>query len=161
MQELTVTFSEPLLRQVVRSFFWRRLSEYLDWSVFAALAVVCGALAWSLLQGERSWFVGVLGSVLAVCPFLIVAAYVVHYRHTVARFRQKKNQTVTFQFSDTDFTVTSELGSATVPWTSVTEIWEFPRFWLLFIVKPQFVTLPIEGASEELLSFIRSKVSHR
>ena len=42
-------------------------------------------------------------------------------------------------------------------WSSVREVWAFPRFWLFLLSRSHFVTLPLEGVSEATLSFIRGK----
>lgn len=63
-----------------------------------------------------------------------------------------------FVFADNDVTLVSELGSATIPWASIREIWEFPDFWLILLSRAQFITLPIAGVGEDTRAFIRGKI---
>jgi hypothetical protein len=62
-----------------------------------------------------------------------------------------------FLFGDGEFSVTSDAGSATLPWSSVREVWVFPRFWLFLLSSSQFLTLPTDGIGEDVLAFVRSK----
>jgi hypothetical protein len=65
------------------------------------------------------------------------------------------------RLSDTELTIASELGSATIPWTLILEIWQFQRVWLLLISPSYFVTLPTDGIPAAALEFMRTKVTHR
>jgi len=63
-----------------------------------------------------------------------------------------------FKLSEIDIAVASELGSATIPWSLVVEIWEYPELWLLLLSKSYFVTLPTQGVPIAALEFLRAKV---
>ena len=58
---------------------------------------------------------------------------------------------------ENDLTVSSDQGSATLPWSSVREVWAFPRFWLILLSRAQFITLPLGGVPDDTLAFVRSK----
>ncbi|MGZ9721437.1 MULTISPECIES: YcxB family protein [Rhizobium] len=63
-----------------------------------------------------------------------------------------------FTFRDKGFDVVSDLGSATIPWSTVTEIWERPAHRMIFTAPSQFLTLPVEMLSATDRDFLRSKV---
>ena len=44
-------------------------------------------------------------------------------------------------------------------WASVREVWAFPQFWLILVSKAQFLTLPIEGVSDDIKALIGSKTT--
>ncbi len=63
----------------------------------------------------------------------------------------------TFSYSEEQFTFTSEHGSATFPWSSITEVWRYPRFWLILFSRSQFSTLPLDCLDAETQAFIMRK----
>ncbi len=63
-----------------------------------------------------------------------------------------------FECNEQGFTLSSEMGTATLPWSSVKEVWTYPRFWLLVFSPAEFVTLPLECLSAEAQSLILGKV---
>ena len=67
--------------------------------------------------------------------------------------------TATLSLDDASFTMSSGLGSASLKWSSVTEVWRFPSFWLVLFSKAQFVTLPLASVTAEAQAFILSRVS--
>ncbi len=158
MHEVTVTYTEELARQAVRAFFWRTLRSRFGWLGLLALLLVTTALAGALWLGDRSWFVGFLAACLLSAILIFAVGYSAHMRNTLGRFRQMTSRQANFVFRDADFTITSQLGSATLQWSAVSEVWAFPAFWLLLLSKAHFVTLPLQGVSESALAFVRARV---
>jgi len=157
MTTCTLRYSESLLREVVRAFVIRSLTRRLGRLYFVAVGLMVVSLVMLVLRGERGWVVGfMLAGILCVVG-VVAAMFLAHSRNTIGRFRQMRSPEATFGFTDDQFTVTSELGSAIMPWSAVTEVWRFPRFWLLLFSPAQFITLPLDSLSEEAQSFILSK----
>ena len=96
-----------------------------------------------LALGDRSWLVGMLGTALILGAALAATLYVVHLRNALATFRAMGRPEATFRAEADVFTVRSGAGEATLPWSSVTEIWELPGVWLLMYSKASFSTLPV------------------
>jgi hypothetical protein len=69
--------------------------------------------------------------------------------------------TAEFIFRDQDITMSSELGSTTLPWVRFIDVWETPEFWMMFVAQNQFITLPVANLSEEALSFLRSRLPRK
>ena len=67
----------------------------------------------------------------------------------------------TFAYDEERVTFTSELGSSTLPWSAITEVWGFPRFWLLLFSRSQFVTLPLDCLDEQARALIASKTDRQ
>ena len=157
MTETKLRYSEPLLREAVRFFVRRSLVRGLGFGSLVAICLVMGGVALQIANGDRGWFVGAMVSFLVfVCVFLALI-YVAHFRNTIGRFREMRNPEATLSLHEAHFTVTSELGSATMPWSSITEIWHHPRFWLILFSRSQFSTLPLDCLSEEARAFITRK----
>jgi hypothetical protein len=148
--ETTLTYSEPLLRRAV-FVFWRRT---LGAGIFVAIALVAICLAILIAQGVLSWVVGAAGAVLAMAAALPITGYVVHYRNTISKFREMGEPEATFRADESTFTVSSGIGTSTLPWSTFKEIWQFRDFWILLFSKAQFSTLPTSGLSSEMQAFI-------
>jgi YcxB-like protein len=152
--QVTFTYSKSLIRQTVIRFWWR----VLGWKFFIALGVVIGSLVSLLVQGNTSWLVGVFASVLGLAITFMTLLYTIHYSNMMRKFREMGSSQATFTASESTFTLSSGIGTSTLQWSTVTEIWQFPKFWLLFFSKAQFVTFPLADLPREVRDFILQKV---
>ena len=145
------------MKRAVRCFVFRAFRRQLGSLFFIAMAILMGCLFFLIAHQDRSWAVGfVIATILFVTVFF-VAIYVAHYRNTLGRFRQMQNPEARLTLGEEQFTLTSDLGSATMPWSAITEIWQYPDFWLLLFSKSQFSVLPLNGVDEQVRAFITEK----
>ena len=151
----TLLYTEPLLRKAVFAF-WRRTVGV---GFFIALALLLCSLSFLVLQGDRSWLVGALGAFLLFGLGFAFAVYFVHLRNTLTKFRGMGEPIATLALEDAAFTMSSGLGSTSLQWSAVTELWRYPSFWLLLFSKAQFVTVPLASVPSETQAFIVSRVS--
>ena len=153
-----VTYTEAIVRDAVRTFVWRRgiAGQKLLWALEAAMTASLISMLWN---DERGWVFAVVCIAVLLPPGLIVAMWIAHYRNTVGKFRKMSTRRAEFSFDDDGFEFVSELGSGRIPWTTFTEIWERPAYWMIFMAPNQFLTLPIETVSPIDRDFVRSKVS--
>ncbi|WP_077038395.1 YcxB family protein [Pelomonas sp. KK5] len=152
--EATLIYSERILRDAVFAF-WRRTVGTRFLLVLLLLAATLGTL---VVQGDTSWVVGVLASVLALGMAFAGALYVVHYRNALAKFRAMGGSQASFSVGETSFTFSSKLGTTTLGWSSVEELWQFETVWLFLFSKAQFSTLPLDCISPEIQSFILQRI---
>ena len=157
MNETKLRYSEPLLREAVRAFVTRAIVRGFGLWFFIACAVVASSITYLVSHGDRSWLVGALAAMLIFVAVFFLVIYLAHYRNTVGRFRQMRVPEATFSYTEERFTLTSELGTATLPWSSITEVWHYPRFWLLLFSRSQFSTLPLDCLDAETQAFITRK----
>jgi hypothetical protein len=150
----TLKYTEHLVARAVRSF-WLRAVGYSG--VVAALAILA-FLAWRITDGDRSWVVGVIAACALVSVVMPAALYVVQYRNSMSKLREMKQPIAELVANGDSLTLSSDLGSSTLKWGGVTEVWCFRDFWLLLISRSQFVTIPLDGMSEEVKSFVLEKV---
>jgi hypothetical protein len=152
--ETTLIYSEALLRQAVFAF-WRR-----SIGVGFIVALLVGALGLIVLiaQGVASWLAGVLAAVLVLGIGFAAAVYFVHYRKSLRKFRQMDKPRATFRADESSFTMSSDIGTTTLQWSAVKELWQFPSVWLLLYSKAQFSTLPLACLSPETQAYIVQRV---
>ncbi len=150
----TLTYNEPLLRRAVLAF-WRRT---IGVAFPLVTAVLAASLIYYLLQGNSSWFTGVLATVLFFSIICMPTLYFVHYRNVLTKFRNMGAPQASFLAEETSFTVASDLGSSTLKWSAIVEVWCFDEFWLLLFSKAQFMTLPLSSLSPEMKAFILQQI---
>ena len=154
MHEITLTYSESIIRQAVLGFWWRVIGlRFLI--AFGGVAVGLGVL---LSKGNDSWIVGVLASSLAMSIAFAVAMYFVHFRNSMQKLRAMGERQALLTASATEISFSSGAGSATLPWSAVAEVWQFETCWLLLLSKAQFVTLPLIDMNLEVQAFILERV---
>jgi hypothetical protein len=152
--EATLIYSTALLRQAVFAF-WRRSVGV---SFFVALLIAGIGLVVLVALGQASWIIGALATVLAVGLGFAIFVYAVHYRRSLQKFRQMEKPRSTFRADESSFTMSSDVGTTTLQWSAVKELWRFPRVWLLLYSKAQFTTLPLECLSPETQAYIVQRV---
>jgi drug/metabolite transporter (DMT)-like permease len=148
--EATLIYSTTLLRQAVFAF-WRRSVGV---GFFVALFVAALGLVVLVALGQASWLIAALASVLALGIAFAIVIYVVHYRRSLRKFRQMDNPQATFRAEESSFTMSSDIGTTTLQWSAVKELWQFPNVWLLLYSKAQFTTLPLACLPPETQAYI-------
>ncbi len=111
-----------------------------------------------LLLGDRSWIVGAFGAVLGLGCVFVAALYVVHLRSSLERFRRMRVKQATLEADAQKVVLTSDAGTSELKWSAVGDVWRFERFWLLFLSRAQFVTLPVADLSAETQALLVERV---
>lgn len=148
--EATLIYSETLLRQAVFAF-WRRSVGV---GFFVALLIAALGLVILVALGQSSWIIGGLAAVLLVGIAFAIVVYVVHYRRSLQKFRQMGQPRATFRADESSFTMSSDIGTTTLQWSAVKELWQFQSVWLFLYSKAQFSTLPLACLSPEAQAHI-------
>jgi hypothetical protein len=148
--EATLIYSETLLRQAVFAF-WRRSVGV---GFFVALLIAALGLVVLVALGQSSWIIGGLAAVLVLGIAFTIVVYVVHYRNSLRKFRQMDKPQSTFRAEESSFTMSSDIGTTTLQWSAVKELWQFSNVWLLLYSKAQFTTLPLACLSPETQAYI-------
>lgn len=152
--EATLIYSTALLRQAVFAF-WRRSVGV---GFFVALLIAALGLVVLVALGQASWLIGGLAAVLVLGIAFAIVIYVVHYRRSLHKFRQMNQPRATFCADESSFTMSSDIGTTTIQWSAVKELWQFQSVWLLLYSKAQFTTLPLACLSPETQAYIVQRV---
>jgi len=154
MMQVTLRYSEPLVRRAVAAFWWRTVGAGLA----LAFLLVAGCLAYLLSVGDRSWLVGAIGTVFVLALTFVVALYFVHLRSSLERFRRMKVKEARLVADSDKLSLTSDVGASELSWSAVGQVWRFEKFWLLFFSRAQFVTLPVADLGRDTQDFILERV---
>ncbi|MES2889628.1 MAG: YcxB family protein [Pseudomonadota bacterium] len=152
--QATLVYAEPLLREAVLAF-WRRTVGVGYLVVLIALVLTLGAL---LVQGQRSWLVGMLATTVALGVAFAALLFAVHHRRALRKLREMGEPLATFRAEAASFTLSSGRGTATLPWSAVKALWQFPEVWLMLYSKAQFSTLPVACLSPEMRAYVVQRI---
>lgn len=155
MRSVKLHYSEALIRRAVVAFWWRTTG----WLYVVALLLLLFSFCSALWSGDRSWWVGASGTLLVISVAVAIAVYMVHLRNSLVRFRRMRVPEATFGFDEERFRVSSDVGASELDWSTITEIWRFQEFWLLFVSRAQFITLPAADLPADAQEFILAKAS--
>ncbi len=154
MMQIQVRYTEALVKRATMRF-WTR---FIGWQRVVVLVLLAVLLTHLIIVGDSSWYVGVLGSVLAIAVISGSSVYFVYRRRALATLRRMNEPTATFSFSDTGLSTRSNLGGGDIAWRAVTRVWTFPEVWLLFVAKGMYITIPTESLTDDVRQFITNKV---
>ena len=153
-EPITLRYSEALVRRAVGAY-WRRT---IGWGYVAAMLCMVAVLTLSLVRGDRSWWFGMTATVLVIGIACAVALHVVHTRGSLARLRAMKSPEAVFQPGEERFRITSDIGTSELAWSAISGVWCYPDFWLLFLDRAQFITLPLEHVTPDARQFILDRI---
>lgn len=152
--QATLLYTEPLLRQAVLGF-WRRS---VGAGFVVAFAVVALGLGMAVAQDAAPWLIGAAAAGLALGVAFAATLYIVHHRSSLRKFREMASPKATFLAEDSSFTMSSDLGTTTLQWSAIKELWQFPDVWLLLYSKAQFSTLPLACLPQDMRAFVLQRV---
>lgn len=155
METIKLEFSKPLIKSAIRSYWWRQVGPlFLLVTVFMA-----GYLIYLVLQGDRSWLVGLAGAVVCMAVTIMLALYVVHLKRCLSKLGMMDKPEATLQLEENRFRVSSSAGSSEIDWSLIVQVWCFDEVWLLFFSAGEFMTLPTKHIGPESKVYILSKFS--
>lgn len=88
----------------------------------------------------------------------VLGLFLVHYRNAFRKLREMGPPRARFIAEGSTFTIESNVGTSTLQWMAIKEIWRFPTFWLLLFSKAQFMTIPCASVSPEMSGFVLENV---
>jgi len=153
-REITVRYSPELIKFAVRQFWVRSVGL----GGFIAFAIASLAFVYFLITGDRSWILGLLGSIVGLCLVFGVLSYKIYLRRSMEKFKRMETPQAKFRFTDDRIGIESDIGWAELSWKMIEKVWKYPKVWLVFIVKQGYVTLPTAEIDEELRQFITRKI---
>jgi hypothetical protein len=151
--DVTLHYTERLVRQAVARFCWRSIGPLYVVSLLAMIAFV----ALSIGAGNRSWPLGVAGTVLIAGLAVPVLLYRNQLSAALTRFRALEGQPATFRATDRLVSIRSAGGMIEFPWRAITGIWRYDDCWLL-LTGPHFLTFPLVGVSSEAQAYLIERV---
>ena len=154
MHQATLAYDETMIRRAALAFVWHTCGMLFA----AAIAFVAISLVWLVALGDRSWHIGSLATSLIFALAMVGRLYFSHYRNAMAKLRSMGTPLAGLVVEDSSFLITTGIGRTTLRWATITTVWRFPGFWLLFFSKGQFFTVPTASISPEMQAFMLVRV---
>jgi hypothetical protein len=153
MEPVSLQYSEQFIKNAIRSYWWKNIGP-----IFPSVSLLLAAfVVYRALDGDRSWFIGLIGAIAIIAFAVMVTSYFVHYSRSLGRLRRMKVPEATLELNEEGFKVASDVGSSEMQWSVVIQIWRFKHAWLLFFAGSDFITLPTNGLSDEAKKFITER----
>ena len=153
MPPIELQYSEEIVRSAVKELCKRSIGMGLP-VAFGLMLLFFVYLLWT---GNSSWITGAVGSVLVFALIMVITLYVAHYRNSMQRLRAMHRPTALLELSSDSLTIKADSGSNEVPSKSITEVWAYEDFWLVFLSRAQFFTIPLDNLDSDEQAKIRSK----
>ena len=153
----TLEYSRPLIKRVVRDYWVRHIGVSLPLVTGSMLAL----FVFLLWRGDRSWLVGLLGTVVLFSCSFMAAMYSIHMKNSTARLKATGDSTAILELSDEALRLESQAGVSELPYDSVSDVWFREDYWVLFLGPNQFFTIPTKNLDEDFSKFFRSKLDTR
>lgn len=154
MESYKLKYSEALIREGILAY-WRKQIGI----TFPLVAMLLGAyFGYLVVAGNRSWWVGVLGTVVVLAFATMAASYFVHLGRSLKRLRRMKSPEAVLELGEERFKVTSDIGSSEIQWSLVRKLWRFENIWILFFSGDEFMLIPAAELPLEVRSFIEAKL---
>ncbi len=153
MQPIIIHYTEALVRRTVLRYWFRSTG----WFYIVAIALTTWWFIQGLWDGDRSWSVGVSGTVAMVGILFALMLYIVHFRRSISKFRRLEKPEGLLELAADKMSLTADTGLVNLRWDSITEIQRYPEAWLVFLAPGQFVTLPTADLTNDARSFILDK----
>jgi hypothetical protein len=147
-----VSYSESIVRNSVRAFWWKKLGKELYWAIPVFMVGVT-----IIVVSPEHWYYGAFFSLIsAIAIIAILSGYFVYLRRSLALFKEMGDEKCTWIFDDDEFHVQSQIGETRLKWKALKEILKFNKFWLLVYKNGAYSTLPMAGISKECQEFIET-----
>jgi hypothetical protein len=148
-------YSEPLLRRVTRRYVLRMLGL----SYWVGAAVALAAAAYFLVEGDRTWYLGVALTAAILGLALPLMTYRLHLRNALATMSRLPDPAQAgFTADAAGFTIENPVGRVSLPWENLHRVLREQDAWLLLLAENQFVTVPLANASPQDLARLEGYV---
>lgn len=153
--QVHLTYSEPLIRRVVRQHMLHLFGR----QALVSLALCLVMLILFLATGRRDWLFGLMLAALLAVVLGYPYMYLTYLRRTLQSYREMAPPTLVVAFDATALTMSGSLGSSTLAWPLLKNVWRYDEAWMLGFHKGQTSILPLAGLNEESQAFILERVA--
>ncbi|HMO30518.1 YcxB family protein [Enterovirga sp.] len=151
-----VLYTESMLRDAVRAYVFRRfvVEQKRLWLLCGLMIVLAFYFAW---KGQPPWTIALAASGAIMAPAIAALGWWVHLSNTLEALRRMPAPRASIGFRDDAMELSSEAGKGELPWSSLTEIWERPGYWMFFTGRNRFNVLPMANVPEEARAWFRGR----
>ncbi len=153
MDNIKLQYSNNSVREAVRLYWYKQTGI-----VFPVLTIFLATyVSYLVINGNRSWFVGVLGTISLLAIVLIPSFYFIHLNRSLKQLKKMKKPEANLELTEDRLIMSSDLGKSEIDWSVIKKIWCFDNVWLLVFAAGEFVSLPIVNVNNEAREFMLLK----
>ena len=154
-----LTYTLAMVKDAIKTFVWRRGVLQQKGMFLASLVMT---VAWFVFDVKsKSAWVDIVYVVGIGMPWvMLLMLWGAHYPNIVNRFKRMREPVSTFRLDEQGLHFASDMGSASMVWHTLVDVWECPDYWLLFWGPATFNILPIAGIAPADLAYLKERV-HR
>jgi hypothetical protein len=116
---------------------------------FIALVLLGGYLIYEIVSGNRSWFIGLIGAVLGFGLLIPVAGMIGHTRIGLKKLAEMPDASASLTLTGNGFVVRSAIGSSEISWKTITEVWQYPEYWVALSGGHFLMTIPLSELDDD------------
>ena len=157
--EFDVHYSESQIRRSTWAYVRisvHRAMKWTGWLVVLVLPIFC---AWLFRFDPTSMWVWVLPAIIGSFAVFLVATWRNYIRDSVDRLSRMKNPVARIVVDEENLSISSDLGSTVLPWSTFTEWLDGPGALYLKSGKGAMINLPTAGVDDRALQFIRERIT--
>jgi hypothetical protein len=99
-----------------------------------------------------------IGTVLLLGTVFAAIAYFVPRQSALGRLRGMQSPEVQLKTEPAGFSLSSEFGTGSVPWSAVKQVWRRSDFWILSLSQANQITLPLASINADAQAFILQEI---
>lgn len=151
-----VIYTEPMLRDAVRTYVVQRfvVEQKRLWLLAGVMLVMAFYFSW---KGQPPWVVALAASGALMAPALAALGWWVHLSNTLDALRRMRTPRASIGLADEAMEIASDQGRGELPWSTLTEIWERPGYWMFFTGRNRFNVLPKADVPAEAQAWFRDR----
>jgi len=157
--EFEVRYSAAQVRRATWAYVRKSLGKAMKWSGWLAFGGLLAMWCWLLIDGVTGVMVWVIPGIIGTFVLFLLIVWQVHISHSLDTLSRMKSPVARVVADDENLSITTDLGSSTMPWTTFTEWIDVPGAIYLKAGKGAMISLPIDGVDTSALQFIRERIA--
>ena len=122
-----------------------------------SIAVIC-IVIFSFFLADNPWLQAFSVVPALAIPSMLILGYWFRIQESLKRLALLENGILSLTVDESSITVESAIGKSAMKWLLFSELWEFPTNYLLLYSNHQFITLPKDQITPDLINFIRGRL---
>jgi hypothetical protein len=155
--EFTTRDNVEVAQAAASAYFWRMLRTRRLWWLVSCAIFFSLTMALLLYYGGPGWAVGIFLFLLAMTLAYVPVFYFAHRKAATTLVLRSSKRRV--RITTSDMTITSELGSITLPWTQFCSVWEYPDFIIFVIGQFSYLWLPRQAVPANAMTIVQTYIA--
>lgn len=152
MASCSIEYSPEVAERAARQFFWRKWRTPFGILLISSIVIISAVLIVWMYKFGADWFVGMLGTLLALNLIMQWAWYSRLPKALARSVAERKN--VELETTDEGICLSSARNTNFTPWSKFSAIWIYDEFVLLRVSKNSlgslFIHIPAQGMTPEV-----------